>query len=129
MTTNHKDKLDPALLRPGRSDLHVLLNNASEKQIKEMFLRFFPGAENEAEEFIKNVPVGKVSMAKLQGHLLQFRDDTKKCVEKAFLISKVDDSANKSMSIDEWLHRLNLLQLQPKFDKQKIRRVNDLSLI
>ena len=29
MTTNHKEKLDPALLRPGRCDFHVLLNNAS----------------------------------------------------------------------------------------------------
>ena len=29
MTTNHKDKLDPALLRPGRADYHVKLDNAS----------------------------------------------------------------------------------------------------
>lgn len=30
MTTNHKEKLDEALLRPGRADIHVKLNNASE---------------------------------------------------------------------------------------------------
>jgi chaperone BCS1 len=29
MTTNHKEKLDPALLRPGRTDLHFELKNAS----------------------------------------------------------------------------------------------------
>ena len=29
MTTNHREKLDPALLRPGRCDMQVLLNNAS----------------------------------------------------------------------------------------------------
>jgi len=29
MTTNHKDKLDPALLRPGRADLHIEFGNAS----------------------------------------------------------------------------------------------------
>jgi chaperone BCS1 len=29
MTTNHREKLDPALLRPGRADFEVLLNNAS----------------------------------------------------------------------------------------------------
>jgi chaperone BCS1 len=29
MTTNHKEKLDPALLRPGRADLHVELKNSS----------------------------------------------------------------------------------------------------
>ena len=31
MTTNHKERLDPALLRPGRADVHVKLNLASEK--------------------------------------------------------------------------------------------------
>lgn len=29
MTTNHREKLDPALLRPGRADVHVKLNYAS----------------------------------------------------------------------------------------------------
>ena len=29
MTTNHKEKLDPALLRPGRADVHVELGLAS----------------------------------------------------------------------------------------------------
>ena len=42
MTTNHKEKLDAALLRPGRADVHVNLNLASEKQIKCLFERFFP---------------------------------------------------------------------------------------
>lgn len=30
------------------------------------------------------------------------------------------------MVIDEWLHRLNLLELKPEFENQKIRRVQDL---
>lgn len=30
MTTNHREKLDPALLRPGRADVHIELNYASE---------------------------------------------------------------------------------------------------
>lgn len=42
MTTNHKERLDPALLRPGRADVHVKLDNASEKQIRGIFERFFP---------------------------------------------------------------------------------------
>jgi len=40
MTTNHRERLDPALLRPGRSDVHVLLNNASANQIKNFFKVF-----------------------------------------------------------------------------------------
>lgn len=31
MTTNHREKLDPALMRPGRADCHIELNYASEK--------------------------------------------------------------------------------------------------
>ena len=44
MTTNHKEKLDPALLRPGRADVHAELNYASEKQIKGLFKKFYPEA-------------------------------------------------------------------------------------
>jgi chaperone BCS1 len=29
MTTNHRDRLDPALMRPGRADVHVKLDYAS----------------------------------------------------------------------------------------------------
>jgi len=32
MTTNHREKLDPAILRPGRADYHVLFDNASYSQ-------------------------------------------------------------------------------------------------
>jgi chaperone BCS1 len=66
MTTNHKERLDPALLRPGRADVHVKLDNASEKQIKALFSRFFPEAPSEAAEaFARQLPVLKLSMAKL----------------------------------------------------------------
>ena len=73
MSTNHIEKLDPAMLRPGRSDVHVKLDYASQDQIKRMFLRFFPEAKKELiEEFLKIVPEKKLSMAKLQGHFLRF---------------------------------------------------------
>ena len=65
MTTNHKERLDPALLRPGRADVHVRLDLASEKQIKGLFLRFFQDCTEEAERFAKLVPVNTLSMAKL----------------------------------------------------------------
>jgi len=43
MTTNFIDKLDPALLRPGRADFHMELKNASTDQIYKLYLKFFPG--------------------------------------------------------------------------------------
>ena len=56
MTTNHKEQLDPALLRPGRADVHIEFNHASMKQIERMFLRFNPGSELLAQQFAKKIP-------------------------------------------------------------------------
>lgn len=42
MTTNHKEKLDPALLRPGRADVHIKLDYASGSQIFRLFKKFHP---------------------------------------------------------------------------------------
>lgn len=47
MTTNHIEKLDPALLRPGRCDVTVKLDNASHTQMKFMYQRFFEDAKPE----------------------------------------------------------------------------------
>lgn len=41
MTTNHKERLDEALVRPGRCDVHVRVEKASKDQSKRMFWRFF----------------------------------------------------------------------------------------
>jgi len=44
ITTNHYDKLDPALIRPGRIDMALHLSNASLQTIAEMYLHYY-GAE------------------------------------------------------------------------------------
>ncbi|EJF57211.1 P-loop containing nucleoside triphosphate hydrolase protein [Dichomitus squalens LYAD-421 SS1] len=50
-TTNDYSALDPALLRPGRLDLHIEFNLASEYQAKELFKRFYTSsADAPAEE-------------------------------------------------------------------------------
>jgi ATPase family associated with various cellular activities (AAA) len=48
MTTNHYDKLDGALLRAGRLDVHVLLGNMCESALRDM-LRSYCGSEASAE--------------------------------------------------------------------------------
>ncbi len=72
MTTNHVDKLDPALVRPGRCDLRVEIDNATQKQGERLFLRFFPGFGVEAAQFAARIQPG-TSMATIQGHLLKNR--------------------------------------------------------
>ena len=44
-TTNHIEKLDPALIRPGRIDVRVRYDASTRDQAKRMFERFFPPDE------------------------------------------------------------------------------------
>lgn len=75
ITTNHPEKLDPALVRPGRIDMSVKLDNASQDQARRLFKRFHPQASEElATQFAAAIPPGLLSMAALQGHLLQYKD-------------------------------------------------------
>lgn len=41
MTTNHYDKLDPALIRPGRVDIHELLDDAAGEQAERLYRKFY----------------------------------------------------------------------------------------
>ena len=40
MTTNHKDHLDPALIRRGRMDVHITMDKADHYQIKQIYRNF-----------------------------------------------------------------------------------------
>eukprot|EP01061_Rhynchopus_euleeides_P000211 TRINITY_DN1015_c2_g1_i1.p1 TRINITY_DN1015_c2_g1~~TRINITY_DN1015_c2_g1_i1.p1 ORF type:complete len:435 (+),score=114.36 TRINITY_DN1015_c2_g1_i1:88-1305(+) len=84
LTTNHIDKLDDALIRPGRCDVRLLFPNATESQQHDMFLRFFPGEEAHAQDFVREIRLGHKtppSMATLQGHLFSYRDSAAEAVE------------------------------------------------
>ncbi|KAJ3332172.1 hypothetical protein HDU76_001053 [Blyttiomyces sp. JEL0837] len=93
MTTNHVERLDPALIRPGRVDVRVLLDNATDSQARAMFLRFYPGCENLAEEFVAKirpeVSGGKrCSPASLQGHFVFHRDNPQAAIDTVANITK-----------------------------------------
>ena len=130
MTTNHREKLDPALLRPGRADMHVELNYASEKQMKGLFKKFFPeqATEELMQAFANELPEFKINMAKLQGHFLKYRDDPQGAIDNAKSLLDIEYQI-KDMSINEWLRRLNFQKYAPKFRKDGIKRVSDLKYL
>jgi mitochondrial chaperone BCS1 len=76
MTTNHPEILDPALIRPGRCDVHLFIGNATHSQIQAMLERFYPDIPD-AQELAARLPENTLSMARVQDFLLQHRDDIK----------------------------------------------------
>ncbi|KAJ7937926.1 hypothetical protein B0H13DRAFT_1588296, partial [Mycena leptocephala] len=84
-TTNHIDRLDPALLRPGRIDLKVAYGLATRDQVHSLFMHFFPESRflsneanattleavigNLATNFSLGIPPAEFSTAELQHYL------------------------------------------------------------
>jgi hypothetical protein len=71
------------------------------------------------------VPEYKLSMAKLQGHFLKYRD------HPLIVICKIDELASESdkikeMSIAEMLRRLNLHKYAGMFAKMKLVCISDM---
>lgn len=95
LTTNHVDRLDPALIRPGRVDLASIVDDAVPEQARALFMNFYSngqpeedGASNDEVELLGRqveeiVSDGmkdgrRISMAALQGMFI--RQDAKDAV-------------------------------------------------
>ena len=75
MTTNHRERLDPALIRPGRADVHVELGPVGAATAARLFVRFFPEEPELAERFRTALGAARVTPAALQGWLLANVED------------------------------------------------------
>ena len=70
MTTNHIERLDPALIRAGRIDEQVELGWADEDQLRRLYLKFHPD-EAAAAAFARERAGQKLSPAAVQGELMR----------------------------------------------------------
>ena len=83
MTTNHYERLDPALVRPGRVDVVHEIGDATASQCARLFSSYYDHLGDDAElasfaeQFASNVSKlpAAPSMAELQGYLMKHKDD------------------------------------------------------
>ena len=78
MTTNYLERLDPALIRPGRVDFKQLIDKASKSQLQRMYSRFYPEApEEDGVRFSETLEATglKYSVAQVQGYLMEHKND------------------------------------------------------
>jgi len=92
LTTNYPERLDPALVRPGRVDVKQYIGWSNKKQLQKMFMKFYPSATPEEAEKFGEVGVrnGKVSAAQVQAHLLLHKEDPAMAVLTADIINRQD---------------------------------------
>lgn len=97
LTTNHPERLDPALIRPGRVDRKIELSHATPGQARRLFLWFYQGSDRDpieldrlAGRFAAQLPPETVGMAAIQEHLLRHRRDPEVAAHEALF--DLDDS-------------------------------------
>lgn len=77
LTTNYKNRLDKALIRPSRVDLIIKFENANKEQILQMFNKFFPDKDN-FEAFYKKIEHINFSICAIQKFFMHIRFNSTK---------------------------------------------------
>merc|ERR1712228_87921 len=80
MTTNHLEKLDPALIRPGRVDLSLEFKRCNKKAIGDFFETFFNGNNLD----VKNVENGVWTPAEVAQICINHQDDVELAIQKIY---------------------------------------------
>lgn len=77
MTTNHIEKLDPALIRAGRIDIHLEVTNPTRENAQHYIQKFFENSELKLSNYVD----GSMPMVNIQDICLQNKEDAEKAVE------------------------------------------------
>jgi hypothetical protein len=74
ISSNHYELLDPALIRPGRIDITLKLDNVSHEILRKMHLQYYNA--NIAEEQLKNINAHFYSPAEIINCYVMYKDDS-----------------------------------------------------
>ena len=128
MTTNLKENLDEALLRPGRCDKQLFLGNASSKQAGLLYDKFISSTTPEEKcykkTFCEYVGSGKYSMADLQGHFLQ-HETASECVAGMSSLNP-SNVMQRPVSLMIFLRRIGLKQFADEFKTLGVNWLHEL---
>lgn len=75
MTSNHPERLDPALIRPGRIDLSVAIGPLGPADAARMVARFYPDRPDRVAEVLESFAGRDIPAAELQALMLNCTDD------------------------------------------------------
>jgi len=92
MTTNYIERLDPALIRPGRVDMIEMIDHCTRQQLREMFRRFYPGdSDSRADVFADEIcSLGvPISAAQVQGYFMFYKTDSQLAIDNVFRFKPV----------------------------------------
>jgi len=108
LTTNHRERLDPALIRNGRVDVHIRFSDATHEQMQMLFAQYYPEAPaalgtRYADALTALLGERTVSMASLQHYFIQMRKESAETAasEVRLVLEEADQRKEESAKVDK----------------------------